>query len=118
MTDDQRTIAAMNSDRHTYRRIARVGFVAAAAMFVLPLIHPLVTQDWSAWAIICMTAAWAVLVSASSFAAMAHTKPGGHPGVHQAWAVPVAVLAMVPGGLVALLVYGMVIAALSRAAPA
>jgi hypothetical protein len=115
MTDDQRTIAAMNSNRHTYRRVARIGFIAAAAMFVLPLVYPLVTQDWSSWAIICMTAAWAVLVSACSFAAMAHTEPGGHPGLHQAWAVPVAVLAMVPGGLVAFFLYGAIISALYQA---
>jgi hypothetical protein len=112
MTDDQRTIAAMNSDRRAFRSTARIGFIAAPAMFFLPLVFPLVTGEWHAMAIICMTAAWAVLVSACSFAAMAHTRPGGHPWVHQAWAVPVAVLAMVPGGLAALLVYAMVPAAL------
>ncbi len=114
MTDGP-TIAAMNSDRTAFRRIARVGFVLAPAMFLLPLIHPLVTQDVHPVAIICMTAAWAVLVSACSFAAMAHTRPGGHPWVHQAWATPVALVVMVPGGLVAVIVQGLLLSALHQA---
>ncbi|PZE33918.1 hypothetical protein [Curtobacterium sp. MCPF17_031] len=117
MNDDQRTIAAMNSDRHTYRVIARIGFILAPAMFFLPLIYPMVTGEWHAMPIICMTAAWAVLVSACSFAVMAHARPGGHPWVHQTWAAPVAVLAMVPGGLAALLLYGSLIALTTTGEP-
>ncbi|WIE66573.1 hypothetical protein DEI99_008585 [Curtobacterium sp. MCLR17_036] len=105
----QRAIEEANRKRSVYRRVARIGFVLAPAMFFLPLIVPLVTREWHAWVIICMTAAWAVLVSACSFAAMANTRPGGHPGVHQTWAVPTAVIVMVPGGLAAFFLYGAVI---------
>ncbi|PZF58145.1 hypothetical protein DEJ23_04380 [Curtobacterium sp. MCSS17_008] len=114
--DDQRTIAEMNSHRKAFRIVARTGFIAAPAMFLLPLVYPLLGRGWHSMAIICcMTAAWAVLVSASSFAAMAVTKPGGHPWVHQAWATPVAVLAMVPGGIAAFALYGSVVAAVHDA---
>lgn len=105
----QRANAEMNRKQSTYRRVARIGFILAPAMFFLPLIVPLVARDWHFWVLICMTAAWAVLVSACSFAVMANTKPGGHPGVHQAWAVPVAVIAMVPGGLAAFFLYGSIL---------
>ncbi|MDM7887490.1 hypothetical protein QUG98_03395 [Curtobacterium sp. RHCJP20] len=66
-------------------------------------------------AVVTMTAAWAVLVSASSFAVMAATKPGGHPWVHQLWAVPVAIIAMIPGAVIALLVYGSLASAVQHA---
>ncbi|ROR29018.1 hypothetical protein EDF63_3611 [Curtobacterium sp. JUb34] len=104
--DDQRTIGEMNSRRKAFRVTARTGFIVAAAMFFLPLVLPLVGTGAHAVAIVSMTAAWAVLVSASSFAAMAATKPGGHPWVHQVWAVPVAIIVMLPGAVIALLVYG------------
>ncbi len=104
--DNQRTIAQMNSPRKAFRVTDRTGFIVAAAMFVLPLALPLVGAGAHAMAIVSMTAAWAVLMSASSFAAMAATKPGGHPWVHQLWAAPVAIIAMVPGAAIALLLYG------------
>ncbi|QCR44435.1 hypothetical protein C1N91_13815 [Curtobacterium sp. SGAir0471] len=104
--DDQRTIAQMNSPRKAFRIVARTGFVVAPAMFLLSLAEALLVGGWNFLPIVSMTAAWAVLVSASSFAAMAATKPGGHPWVHQLWAVPVAIIAMVPGAVIALLLYG------------
>ncbi|WIE75189.1 hypothetical protein [Curtobacterium sp. MCSS17_007] len=113
--DDQRTIAEMNSPRKAFRVTARTGFVVAAAMFLLPLVLPLVGAGAHAVAIVSMTAAWAVLASASSFAAMAATKPGGHPWVHQLWAIPVAIIAMVPGAVTALLVYGSLASAAEHA---
>lgn len=112
MTDDEPTIAAMQSDRGTFWLIARIGFVAAPAMFVLPLVYSALTHQWHPFPVICMTAAWAVLVSACSFAAMSVTRPGGHPWAHQAWAVPVAVIVMVPGGLLAFFLYASVVSAL------
>ncbi|GAA1492719.1 hypothetical protein [Curtobacterium herbarum] len=98
---DQRTIAVMNTRRKAFRVTARTGFIVAPVMFLLPLLIPLLSGDYSFLAIVCMTAAWAVLVSATSFQAMAHTKAGGQPWLHQLWAVPAAVIAMLPGGLAA-----------------
>jgi len=115
MTDDQRTIAAMNRDRQTYRVIARTGFVAAPAMFFLPLIYLMVTADYQAWAVICMTAAFAVLVSASSFAAMANTPLDKSPGTHQLWAVPVAIGALLPGAVLSFGLTAMIVSLLSKA---
>ncbi len=74
-------------------------------MVPLPLANALLDRGWDSLPIIAMTAAWAVLVSASSFAAAA-TKPGGHPRAHQLWPVPVAVIAMVPGVAITLLLDG------------
>lgn len=113
--DDQRTIAEMNSPRKAFRIVARTGFIVATVMFVLPLALPLVGAGAHAVGLVSMTAAWAVLVSASSFAAMAATKPGGHPWVHQLWAAPVAIIAMVPGAAIALLVYGSLTSAVQHA---
>ncbi len=75
--DDQRTIAEMNSPRKAFRIVARTGFIVTTAMFLLPLANALLDRGWNFLPIVSMTAAWAVLVSASSFAAAA-TKPGGH----------------------------------------
>ncbi|PZE80646.1 hypothetical protein [Curtobacterium sp. MCBD17_032] len=113
--DDQRTIAEINSRRKAFRIVARIGFIVAPAMFFLPLAYPLLGRGWHSIAIVCMTAAWAVLVSASSFAAMTYTKPGGHPWVHQVWAVPVAIIAMFPGGIAAFALYGSIVAAVHHA---
>jgi hypothetical protein len=115
MTEDQRTIAATNRDRHTYRLISRIGFVAAPAMFFLPLISLMVTADYHAWAVVCMTAAFAVLVSASSFAAMANTPLDGSPGAHQLWAVPVAIVALLPGAVLSFGLAVMIVSLLSQA---
>lgn len=84
--DDQRTIAQVNSSRKAFRITARTGFIIAPAMFLLPLVYPLLGLGWHFLPIICMTAAWAVLVSACSFAAMTTTEPAGRPWVHQVWA--------------------------------
>ncbi|GAA3331208.1 hypothetical protein HP467_06720 [Curtobacterium albidum] len=112
---DQRTIAEMNNRRKAFRVVARTGFIVAPVMFLLPLIYPLLGRGWHMGPVICMTAAWAVLVSATSFAAMASTKPGDPPWVHQLWAVPVAVVAMVPGGLAAFALYGSIVAGVYQA---
>ncbi|MBP1302999.1 MULTISPECIES: hypothetical protein [unclassified Curtobacterium] len=58
--------------------MARTGFIVGTVMVPLPLANALLDRGWDSLPIIAMTAAWAVLVSASSFAAAA-TKPGGHP---------------------------------------
>lgn len=113
--DDQRTIAEMNSPRKAFRIVARTGFIVATVMFLLPLANAVLDRGWNLLPIVSMTAAWAVLVSASSFAAMAATKPGGHPWVHQLWAVPVAIIAMVPGAAIGLLVYGSLTSAVQHA---
>ncbi len=113
--DDQRTIAQVNSSRKAFRTTARAGFIIAPAMFLLPLVYPLLGLGWHFLPIICMTAAWAVLVSACSFAAMTATEPAGHPWVHQVWAVPAAVLAMFPGGIAAFVLYGSVVATVHQA---
>lgn len=115
MTDDQRTIAQLNTNRSTYRTVARVGFVLAPAMFFLPLIYPMVTGQWHWYAVICMTAAFAVLVSASSFAAMANTPLDGNPRRHQLWAVPVAVGALAPGGVISFSLYAAIVSTLNQA---
>lgn len=43
MTDDQRTDRVTDRDRRTYRIVSRFGFVAAPAMFFLPLLVPMST---------------------------------------------------------------------------
>ncbi|WIE81460.1 hypothetical protein [Curtobacterium sp. MCSS17_016] len=106
---DQRTIAAMNTRRKAFRVTARTGFIVAPVMFLLPLLIPLLSGRYYFPAIICMTAAWAVLVSATSFQTMAHTKPGDQPWLHQLWAVPAAIIAMLPGGLAAFALYAAVV---------
>ncbi|QZQ53823.1 hypothetical protein KZI27_10630 [Curtobacterium sp. TC1] len=112
---EQRTIAMMNTRRKAFRVTARAGFIVAPVMFLLPLLIPLLSGDYYSPAIICMTAAWAVLVSATSFQAMAHTKAGGHPWLHQLWAVPAAIIALFPGGLAAFLLYAAVVQAVYHA---
>ncbi|QZQ53822.1 hypothetical protein KZI27_10625 [Curtobacterium sp. TC1] len=113
MTDHQRTTAATNRDR--YRLVSRYGFVAAPAMFFLPLIYLMVTGEYQPWVVICMTAAFAVLISASSFAAMANTPPGSSPGTHQLWAVPVAIFALLPGAVLSFGLRAMITSLLSQA---
>ena len=39
---DQRPIAEMNNRRKAFRVVARTGFIVAPAMFLLPLIYPLI----------------------------------------------------------------------------
>ncbi|KTR51218.1 hypothetical protein [Curtobacterium oceanosedimentum] len=116
MTDDQLTDRMTDRDRRTYRIISRTGFVAAPAMFFLPLFVPMFSVGYQSWPIICMTAAFAVLVSASSFAAMASTPPDENPGKHQLWAVPVAVFALLPGAVLSSGLYLTVVSLLSQAA--
>jgi hypothetical protein len=113
---DQRTIAEMNTRRKAFRMTARTGFIVAPVMFLLPLLIPLLSGGYSSPAIICMTAAWAVLVSATSFRAMSYTKVGGHPWLHQVWAVPVAIIATFPGGIAAFALYASVVQAVYQAA--
>ncbi|WIB13470.1 hypothetical protein [Curtobacterium sp. MCPF17_052] len=86
--------------------MASTGFIVGTVMVLLPLANALLDRGWNFLPIVSMMAASAVLASASSFAAVAATKPGGHPWVHQLWVVPVAIIAMVPGAVIALLVYG------------
>ncbi|MET3637099.1 MULTISPECIES: hypothetical protein [Curtobacterium] len=116
MTDDQRTDRVTDRDRRAYRIVSRIGFVAAPAMFFLPLLVPMVSGGYQSWAVVCMTAAFAVLVSASSFAAMASTPPDGKPGVHQLWAIPVAVFALLPGAVLSSGLYLTIVSLLSQAA--
>ncbi|PZE92901.1 hypothetical protein DEI95_08050 [Curtobacterium sp. MCBD17_008] len=115
MTEDQRPISVMDRDRQTYRLVSRIGLVAAPAMFFLPLIYLMVTADYQPWAVIRMTAAFAVLVSASSFAAMANTPPDKSPGTHQLWAVPVAIVVLFPGAVFSFGLAVMIVSLLSRA---
>ena len=112
---DQRTIAVMNTRRKAFRITARTGFIVAPAIFLLPLFIPLLSGGYYFPAIICMTAAWAVFVSATSFQTMAHTKAGGQPWLHQLWAVPVAIIALFPGGLAAFALYAAVVQAVYHA---
>lgn len=116
MTDDHRTDRRTDADRRAYRIISRIGFVAAPAMFFLPLLVPMVSLGYQSWPVVCMTAAFAVLVSASSFAAMANTPHGGNPGLHQLWAVPVAVFALLPGAVLSSGLYLTIVSLLSQAA--
>ncbi|WP_288466091.1 hypothetical protein [uncultured Curtobacterium sp.] len=109
---EQRTIAELNSRRKAFRVVATTGFLLAPAMFFLPLALSVLSGGDHPGAIVTMTAAWAVLVSAISFAVMASTKPGGHPWVHQIWAVPAAIIAMIPGAMTALVAYGLLVGAL------
>ncbi|MFJ6169893.1 hypothetical protein [Curtobacterium sp. NPDC092190] len=106
----------MTDDRRTYRIVSRIGFTAAPAMFFLPLLVPMFSGGYRSWPIVCMTAAFAVLVSASSFAAMASTPPDGNPGAHQLWAIPVAVVALLPRAVLSSGLYLTVVALLSQAA--
>lgn len=115
MTDDERTIARQIRDRLTYRVIARIGFVLAPVMFFLPILPPVITGGWLPWAVWSMTAAFAVLVSASSFAAMARTPLEEQPGVHQLWAVPVAVCSLLPGAVLSFGLQAMIVSLLSQA---
>lgn len=115
MTDDERTTGAMRRDRQTYRLVARIGFVLAPAMFFLPLIYLMATADYQAWAVVCMTAAFAVIVSASSFAAMADTPLEKSPGTHQLWAVTVALVALLPGAVLSFGLTAMIVSLLSQA---
>lgn len=112
---DQRTIAVLNTRRKAFPVTARTGFILAPVMFLLPLLIPLFSGDYYSPAIICMTAAWAVLVSATSFQTMSHTKAGGQPWLHQLWAVPAAIIAMLLGGLAAFAVYAAVAQAVHHA---
>lgn len=118
MTGDQHRDPCTDRDRRTYRIVSRIGFVAAPAMFFLPLLVPLVSDGCQSWAVVCMTAAFAVLVSASSFAAMASTPPDGKPRVHQLWAIPVAVFALLPGAVLSSGLYLTIVSLLSQAAAA
>jgi hypothetical protein len=101
MTDDQRTIAVMNTRRKAFRVTARAGFIVAPVMFLLPLLIPLLSGRYYFPAIVCMT--------------MAHTKAGGQPWLHQLWAVPVAIIALFPGGLAAFALYAAVVQAVYHA---
>ncbi len=76
---DQRAIAEMNNRRRPSESLHGPGS-SSRRMFLLPLIYPLLGRGWHMGPVICMTAAWAVLVSATSFAAMASTKPGDPRG--------------------------------------
>ncbi|MGW8431094.1 hypothetical protein ACWGJ9_08220 [Curtobacterium citreum] len=111
---DQRTIGELNSNRSTYRLVARIGFILTPAMFFLPLIAPLFGSAYQSWGLICMTASFAVLVSASSFSVMANTPAGKSPGVHQLWAVPLAIIVMFPGGIFAFFLYAMIVSLLAQ----
>ncbi|MDM7889156.1 hypothetical protein QUG98_11905 [Curtobacterium sp. RHCJP20] len=116
MTDDRRTDRVTDRDRRTYRIVSRIGFVAAPAMFFLPLLVPMFCVGYQSWPVICMTAAFAVLVSASSFAAMASTPPDDRPGKHQLWAIPAAVFALLPGAVLSSGLYLTIVSLLSQAA--
>lgn len=111
---NQRTIGELNTNRSTFRLIARIGFILTPAMFFLPLIAPLFGSAYQSWGLICMTASFAVLVSAASFSAMANTPLDKSPGRHQLWAVPLAIIVMFPGGIFAFGFYAMIVSLLAQ----
>lgn len=116
MTEAQRTDRATDRDRRTYRIVSRIGFTASPAMFFLSLLLPMFSGGCRSWPIVCRTAAFAVLVSASSFAATANTPPEGSPGKHQLWAIPVAVLTLLPGAVLSSGLSLTIVSLLSQAA--